>query len=50
MPQRLFQKIYSSKINDSMQLDYIVGLYNLAAISEYYFSKTHNYNNSKPNE
>jgi hypothetical protein len=47
---KLVHKIYSSKINDSKQLDYIVGLYNLAAISEYDISKMHNYNISKPNE
>lgn len=46
----LVHKIYSSKINDSKQLDYIVGLYNLAAISEYDISKVDNYNISKPNE
>ncbi|MFU8792889.1 MAG: transglutaminase-like domain-containing protein, partial [Acholeplasmataceae bacterium] len=47
---KLVHKIYSSKINDSKQLDYIVGLYNLAAISEYDISKMHNYKISKPNE
>lgn len=46
----LVHKIYSRKIDDSKQLDYIVGLYNLAAISEYDISKKHNYNISKPNE
>jgi len=46
----LVHKIYSSKIDDSKQLDYIVGLYNLAAISEYDISKKHNYNISRPNE
>ena len=46
----LVHKIYSSKIDDSKQLDYIVGLYNLAAISEYNVSKKHNYQTSKPNE
>ncbi|HPE00163.1 MAG TPA: hypothetical protein PLB83_02925 [Bacillota bacterium] len=47
---KLVHKIYISKINDSKQLDYIVGLYNLAAISKYDISKKHNYQTSKPNE
>ena len=47
---KLVHKIYSSKINDSKQLDYITSLYNLAAISEYDISKKHNYQTSKPNE
>ena len=47
---KLVHKIYSSKINDSNQLDYITSLYNLAAISEYDISKKHDYQTSKPNE
>lgn len=47
---KLVHKIYSSKINDSKELDYITSLYNLAAISEYNVSKKHNYQTSKPNE
>lgn len=47
---KLVHKIYSSKIIDSKQLDYITSLYNLAAISEYDISKKHNYQTSKPNE
>jgi len=47
---KLVHKIYSSKINDSKQLDYITSLYNLAAISEYDISKKHDYQTSKPNE
>ncbi|MFH5882400.1 transglutaminase-like domain-containing protein [Liberiplasma polymorphum] len=46
----LVHKIYSSKIDDSMQLDNIASLYNLAAISEYDISKKNNYHISKPNE
>lgn len=47
---KLVHKIYSSKINDSNQLDYITSLYNLAAISEYDISQKHDYQTSKPNE
>ena len=47
---KLVHKIYSSKINDSKQLDYITSLYILAAISEYEISKKHDYQTSKPNQ
>ncbi|HPG43177.1 MAG TPA: hypothetical protein PLJ98_05145 [Acholeplasmataceae bacterium] len=46
----LVKKIYNIKINDTNQLDYIAGLYHLAAISEYDINKKHNYYTSKPNE
>lgn len=46
----LVKSIYNSKIDDTKQLDYIAGLYNLAAISEYDISKKHDYQTSKPNE
>jgi hypothetical protein len=35
----LVRKTYQTKIEDTKQLDYILGLYNLAAISEYDISK-----------
>lgn len=47
---KLVHGIYSSKINDSKQFDYITRLYNLAAISEYDISKKHNYQTANPNE
>ena len=46
----LVKKIYNSKIDNKKQLDYIGGLYHLAAISEYDINKKHNYPTSKPNE
>lgn len=46
----LVEKIYNTKIEDKKQLEYIAGLYNLAAISEYDINKKHNYYTSKPNE
>lgn len=46
----LVKKIYNLKIYDNKQLDYIAGLYNLAAISDYDINKKHNYSTSKPNE
>ncbi|MDX9799653.1 MAG: transglutaminase-like domain-containing protein [Bacteroidales bacterium] len=46
----LVKKIYNIKIEDINQLDYIAGLYNLAAISEYDISKKHKYYTSKSNE
>jgi len=46
----LVKKIYNIKIDDKNQLDYIAGLYNLAAISEYDIIKKHKYYTSKSNE
>ena len=46
----LVKKIYNIKIDDENQLDYIAGLYNLAAISEYDINKRHKYYTSKPNK
>ena len=46
----LVNKIYKIKIDDENQLDYIAGLYNLAAISEYDISRKHKYYTSKSNE
>ena len=47
---RLVTKIYNIKIDDNKQLDYITGLYNQAAISEYDINKKHHFEISKPNE
>lgn len=44
------KNIYQSHVKDDSQLDYISGLYNLAAISEYDITKNYNYTISKPNE
>lgn len=46
----LVRKAYQTKIEDTKQLEYILGLYNLAAISEYDICKEHNFYISKPNE
>ncbi|MGM0435538.1 MAG: transglutaminase-like domain-containing protein [Bacillota bacterium] len=46
----LVKDIYQSHVRDDMQLDYISGLYNLAAISEYDITKEYNYNISRPND
>ncbi|MFO7969192.1 MAG: transglutaminase-like domain-containing protein [Candidatus Izemoplasmatales bacterium] len=42
--------IYQSHVKEDSQLDYISGLYNLAAISEYDITKYNNYNISRPND
>jgi hypothetical protein len=44
------KNIYQSNVKDDSQLDYISGLYKLAAISEYDVTKNYNYNISRPNE
>ncbi|MFW5847737.1 MAG: hypothetical protein ACOCVF_02345, partial [bacterium] len=44
------KNIYQSSVKDDSQLDYISGLYKLAAISEYDVTKNFNYNISRPNE
>ena len=44
------KNIYQSSVKDDSQLDYISGLYKLAAISEYDVTKNYNYNISRPNE
>jgi len=44
------KNIYQSSVKDDSQLDYISGLYKLAAISEYDVTKIFNYNISRPNE
>jgi hypothetical protein len=44
------KNIYQSSVIDDSQLDYISGLYKLAAISEYDVTKNYNYNISRPNE
>jgi len=46
----LVKKIYNIKIDDKKQQDYIAGLYNLSAISEYDIIKKHKYYTSKSNE
>lgn len=46
----LVKDIYQSHVRDDLQLDYISGLYNLAAVSEYDITKEYNYNISRPNE
>jgi len=46
----LAKDIYQSHVRDDLQLDYISGLYNLAAISEYDITKEYNYTISRPNE
>lgn len=48
--QELVKTIYQSNVKDDSQLDYISGLYNLAAISAYDITKEHNYNISRPND
>jgi hypothetical protein len=48
--RELVKTIYRSIIKDDSQLDYISGLYNLAAISEYDITKNNNYAVSRPNE
>jgi hypothetical protein len=37
-------------VRDDLQLDYISGLYNLAAVSEYDITKEYDYNISRPND
>ena len=46
----LVKNIYQSKVDNPKQLDSILGLYHLAAISEYDITKKHNYAISTPNE
>jgi len=48
-PKRV-KDIYQLTIKDDSQLDYISGLYNLAAISEYDITKNDRYIVSRPNE
>ncbi len=48
--REIVKTIYQSHVKDDSQLDYISGLYNLAAISAYDITKEHNYKISKPNE
>lgn len=44
------RKIYQSHVKEDSQLDYISGLYNSTAISEYDITKSYNYTISRPNE
>jgi hypothetical protein len=46
----LIKNIYQSHVKENSQLDYISGLYNLAAISAYDITKNYNYTISSPNE
>ncbi len=46
----LIKNVYQSHVKENSQLDYISGLYNLAAISEYDITKNYNYTISSPNE
>ncbi len=46
----LIKNIYQSHVKENSQLNYISGLYNLAAISEYDITKNYNYTISSPNE
>jgi len=46
----LVKKIYNIKMEDKKQLEYIAGLYHLAAISKYDIKKKHNHFTSRPNE
>ncbi len=46
----LVKNIYHSNVKDKFSLDYISGVYNLAAISTYDIAKAYNYNISKPNK
>jgi len=47
---KLIKNIYQSHVKENSQLDYISGLYNLAAISEYDITKSYIYTISRPNE
>jgi ribosomal protein S18 acetylase RimI-like enzyme len=46
----IVKDIYSSKMNSHIDLEYIEGLYDMAAIAEYDISKKHDYSISEPNE
>jgi len=46
----LVKKLYNIRIDDKNQLDYLAGLYHLAAISEYDITKKHKFYTSKPNK
>ncbi len=47
---KIVNKIYSSKLDLYIDLEYIEGLYNKAAISEYDITKKHDFTISKPNK
>lgn len=46
----LIRSIYQNKIEDDETLNYIVGIFNSAAITKYDITKKHNYSVSKANE
>ena len=46
----VIKKIYFTKVNETVHLEYICNLFDEAAISEYDCSKSHLYNISTPNE
>lgn len=47
---KIVEEVYRIKVKDNNHLNYICGLFDVAAISEYDCSKNHAYNISKPNE
>jgi len=47
---KIVNKIYRSKLDLNIDLDYIAGLYDKAAIAEYDITKKHNFTMSKPNQ